>query len=101
MNTLPCIYLTHRDPDYWSDPDKFMPERFLNGTEKSFTYFPFGHGIRRCIGAAFAQYEMKIIIAQIMLNLDLSLTDNYKAVFERRGPVFDPSRGLPVIVNKR
>ena len=97
----PCIYLTHRDPDYWSDPDKFMPERFLNGAEKPFTYFPFGHGIRRCIGAAFAQYEMKIIITQIMLKLDLSLTDNYRAAFERRGPVFAPSRGLPVIVNKR
>lgn len=96
----PCLYLTHRDPDYWDKPDQFMPERFINTTEKPFTYFPFGHGIRRCIGAAFAQYEMKIIIAQIMLNLDLALADNYKAAFERRGPVFAPSHGLPVLVNK-
>ena len=94
----PCIYLTHRDPEYWDEPDTFMPERFLNTTEKPFTYFPFGHGIRRCIGAAFAQYEMKIIIAKILLNRDLSLPSNYIADFERSGPVFSPSGGLPVVV---
>lgn len=92
----PCIYLTHRDPDYWAEPQRFMPERFLDSTEKPFTYFPFGFGIRRCIGAAFAQYEMKIIIAQILLSVDLELEANYTTKPERRGPVFSPGKNLPV-----
>ena len=48
----PSIYLAHRDPDVWHDPDKFMPERFLNSSETPYTYIPFGGGVRRCIGAA-------------------------------------------------
>lgn len=95
---FPCIYLAHRDPDYWSEPDKFIPERFLNSTEIPYTYLPFGGGIRRCIGAAFAQYEMKIIMAQILLHADLELKENYVPEMVRKGAVFAPSHGLPVIV---
>ena len=94
----PCMYLAHHDSENWTEPHKFMPERFLNSTENPYTYLPFGSGIRRCIGAAFAQYEMKIIIAQILIHLELKLQDNYLAKPERKGPVIAPSGGLPVIV---
>ena len=97
---FPSIYLAHRDPENWSDPDKFIPERFLNSTEKPYTYLPFGGGIRRCIGAAFAQYEMKIIIAQIMLHAELSLIENYVPKMIRKGAVIAPSKGLPVHIKK-
>ena len=96
----PCIYLAHRDPQSWSEPDKFMPERFLNSSNTPYTYLPFGSGIRRCIGAAFAQYEMKIIIGQILLHSELELKENYRLKFERKGIVIAPSQGLPVVVKK-
>ena len=75
-----------------------MPERFLDSTDKPYTYLPFGSGIRRCIGAAFAQYQMKIIIAEIFLHAELELKAGYTTKLERRGVVISPSRGLPVIV---
>lgn len=96
---VPAIYLAHRDPDNWVNPDKFMPERFLNSKETPYTYLPFGGGIRRCIGAAFAQYEMKTIIAQILLHTELALKNSYLAKFERKGLVIVPSDGMPVIKN--
>ena len=95
---LPCMYLTHHDPENWTEPHKFIPERFLSSTENPYTHLPFGSGIRRCIGAAFAQYEMKIIIAQILMHIELKLKDNYTTKLERKGPVFGPAGGLPVFV---
>lgn len=95
---LPCIYLAHRDPDVWSEPNQFIPERFLNTADTPYTYLPFGSGIRRCIGAAFAQYEMKIIIAQILLHAELELKENYVAKLKRKGAVIAPSQGLPVVM---
>ena len=77
-----------------------MPERFINSTENPYSYLPFGSGIRRCIGAAFAQYEMKIIIAQILLHVELEFKENYIAKPVRKGPVFAPSGGVPVIIKK-
>ena len=59
----PCIYLTHRSPDLWGEPEVFDPTRFLGGRADPYTFFPFGGGVRHCVGAAFATYEMKIILA--------------------------------------
>lgn len=95
---IPCIYLAHHDPDVWHEPEKFMPERFLNGSKIPSTYLPFGSGIRRCIGSAFAHYEMKIIIAQIFLRTKLHLRKKYISTIKNKGVVTIPSRGLPVIV---
>ncbi len=54
-----------------------------------------------CIGTSFAQYEMKLIIAEIMLHLNLELVDNYTASFKRSGPIFAPSHGMPIRVNRK
>lgn len=97
---LPCIYLAHRDPKIWAEPDKFMPERFLNSATVPFTYLPFGSGIRRCIGAAFAHHEIKIILAQIFLHAELGLKENYKPKMKMRGVVAAPSGGVPVVIKK-
>ena len=58
----PCIYLAHRRPEVYPDPAEFRPERFLERPAETYSWIPFGGGIRRCIGAAFAQYEMKIVL---------------------------------------
>ncbi len=94
----PAIYLAHHDTDNWVDPDKFIPERFLSSKETPYTYLPFGGGTRRCIGAAFAQYEMKTIIVQILLQTELKLKESYVAKLVRKGLVIMPSDGMPVEV---
>ena len=58
----PCIYLAHRRPEVYPEPAEFRPERFLESTPDAYSWIPFGGGIRRCIGAAFAQYEMKVVL---------------------------------------
>jgi cytochrome P450 len=62
----PCIYLTNRNSRAYQRPDEFMPERFLGRTPETFAWIPFGGGIRRCIGAAFAQFEMKAILRTVL-----------------------------------
>ncbi len=96
----PCIYLTHRRPDLWPDPRKFNPDRFLTGKVDPYAFFPFGGGIRRCIGAAFATYQMKIVLAEILARVELKPVAGYTARLERRSIAFAPSEGLPVIATR-
>jgi cytochrome P450 len=65
----PCIYLTNRNPRIYEDPQAFRPERFLEDGPETFSWIPFGGGIRRCIGASFAQVEMKLILGTILSEL--------------------------------
>jgi cytochrome P450 len=69
------IYLTHRHPRYWPEPDAFCPERFEPARRAAltpFTYLPFGGGPRFCIGAAMAQVELKVVLARLLQQFDLS-----------------------------
>jgi cytochrome P450 len=61
-------YVTHRHPDFWDEPDRFMPERFLPGNMASrprFAYYPFGGGARKCVGNSFALMEAQLVIATV------------------------------------
>ena len=71
-----AIALTHLDPRLYPDPRCFRPERFLARTYTPFEYLPFGGGARRCIGAAFAVYEMKIVLGSILAQNRLGLVDD-------------------------
>lgn len=93
----PCIYLTHRLPDLWSDAEEFKPERFLARRVDPYTFFPFGGGVRYCIGAAFANYEMKIVLARVLSRVELRAHPHYRVRTVRRGVTFAPSGGVPVI----
>jgi len=88
-----CIYLAHRNPDVYPDPDAFRPERFLDGQPDPASYLPFGGGIRRCIGAAFAIYEMKIVLATILAHTDLELENHRALKIQRRAITFWPEGG--------
>ncbi len=58
----PALYLVGRRPEIYPDPERFSPERFLAGAPGTYTWIPFGGGVRRCLGAAFAQYEMETVL---------------------------------------
>jgi cytochrome P450 family 135 len=93
------IMLVQYDPElYPPDPEVFRPERFLDGAPEPYTWIPFGGGVRRCLGAAFAQLEMKVVISAILsrARLRASRPAGEKARF--RGVTLLPSRGGEAVV---
>ena len=97
----PCIHLAHRRAESWPEPDRFRPERFLGAKVDPYAWFPFGGGIRRCLGMAFAMYEMKIVVGVMLLRarLRLATDDPFKVV--RRTVTLTPAGGLPVVLEER
>ena len=97
----PCIFLTHRRPDLWDEPTAFKPNRFLGKRPSPNEFFPFGGGPRACLGAAFATFEMKIVLARILARTDLRAVPGYRARIVRRGITFAPSEGMPIVIERR
>ena len=97
VGVAPCIYLAHHNPDIWPEPDTFNPDRFLATRVSPYEFFPFGGGIRHCIGAAFALYEMKIVLAQVLSRASLRIAPGRRVRLVRRGITFAPSGGMPVV----
>ena len=95
------IYGTHHRPDLWPDPEHFQPERFLAARPSPNTFFPFGGGVRRCLGAAFATYELKIVLAEVVSRVDLRIAPGYRMRPVLRAITVAPSRGVPVVVERR
>ena len=96
---VPCVYLTHRRSDVYPDPTRFYPERFLGVKIDPYAWFPFGGGVRRCLGMAFALYEMKIILATVFAKAHL-LAEGKPERIVRRGPTFAPSGGGRVVLSE-
>lgn len=97
------IYLSHRDLRYWSDPERFDPERFdkaLHPAPPAFAYVPFGGGPRNCIGAAFAQVEAKVALARILQRFDLTLL-NGDEIRPSMGATLEPQPGVRMRVRRR
>jgi cytochrome P450 len=65
VSAAPCIYLMHRRPDVYPEPNAFRPERFLERPAGTYTWIPFGGGVRRCLGASFALFEMATVLRVI------------------------------------
>lgn len=93
---VPCIYLAQRDPAQYPEPTHFRPERFLDARPGPHVYLPFGGGARRCIGMAFAQHEMKIVLAAILRRTELEPRPGPPPSIGRRGVVWAPRGGVPV-----
>jgi cytochrome P450 family 135 len=79
---LPAIAVLHARPDLYESPEEFRPERFLDGGAESYAWIPFGGGVRRCIGASFAQVEMRTVLREVLKRVRL------------RAPSQRPERGL-------
>ncbi len=90
-----CIYLLHQNPGLYPDPRTFNPNRFLETTFKPYEYLPFGGGNRRCIGAAFAQFELKWVLATLLTQHRFELMPTKQIVQpRRRGVTFAPNQDL-------
>ncbi len=92
------IYLAQRRPEVYPDPTRFDPTRFLGKKLSPSEFFPFGGGMRRCIGMSFALYEMRIVLARIFERVQLSLASPRPVRPERRSITLMPSEGLIVRV---
>ena len=93
---IASVYLVHRDPEVYPDPEAFRPERFLEGQPDGASYFPFGGGVRRCTGAAFAMYEMKIVLGTMLALCDLELAQRSPVRAVRRAVTLWPRGGTRV-----
>jgi cytochrome P450 len=93
----PSIYLVHRRPELWPEPTRFRPARFLDGAPEPFSWIPFGGGVRRCVGAAFAALELREVLRAVGERLALAPDRAAGERMVRRGVVLAPSRGGTVV----
>jgi cytochrome P450 len=100
-DVTPAIWLTHTRADVYPEPYAFKPERFLDGGPDTYGWIPFGGGIRRCIGASFAEFEMRIVLREVLTRCDLRKANPAPEKTGRRNITLSPKDGTPVVVSAR
>jgi cytochrome P450 len=98
IRVYPAIAVVHHREDLYPAPNEFRPERFLDGATESYSWLPFGGGIRRCIGAALAQAEMAEVIRTVVTRVDLRPQRAKPDPVVIRGVTLVPQHGTPVVV---
>jgi cytochrome P450 len=98
---LAAIYMTHTNPQTYPDPFAFIPERFLDGGPDTYGWVPFGGGTRRCLGAAFAQLELRVALHTIFERVRLEPADPNPERMARRNVTLSPPNGARVIAVAR
>ena len=97
----PCIYLVHRRRDLYPQPASFRPERFLGSEAETYSWIPFGGGMRRCLGASFATFEMQVVLSTILTRLRLKAASSRPERVRRRSIVLAPNHGARAVLTER
>ncbi len=100
-DVTPAIWLAHTRPDVYPEPLRFRPERFLEGSPQPYTWIPFGGGVRRCLGAAFAEFEMRVVLREVLSRCELRSVRSAPERIARRNITFSPRHGTPVVLESR
>jgi cytochrome P450 len=96
---VPNAYLIHHDPTIYPEPYAFRPERFLEESPGTYTWIPFGGGRRRCLGAAFATVEMKVVLrAVLQRSTPRAAGDGRLELSRRRSITLSPRGGAEVVL---
>ena len=95
---VPSIHLIHRDPQIYPEPERFLPERFLDDPPGTYTWIPFGGGVRRCLGAAFAQFEMSVVLRELVRRHEVLPADQKSERPFRRAITETPRHDAEVIL---
>jgi cytochrome P450 len=97
-DVTPAIWLAHTRAQEYAEPYAFRPERFLDRPPATYTWLPFGGGVRRCIGAAFAELEMRTVLDEVLTRFDVSPASRRRERVARRNVTFSPRHGTRVVV---
>jgi cytochrome P450 len=98
----PSIAVIHARPDSFVGPKEFRPERFLeDDPPDTYTWIPFGGGTRRCLGASFALFEMRVVIRRVIERTALDAVGPRPERVERRGITMVPKKGTRVLLRER
>jgi cytochrome P450 len=98
---MPAIYLAHTREDVYADAYAFKPERFLDGGPETYSWIPFGGGTRRCIGGAFAQFEMRVVLSTVLRRAELRPATDRPERVVRRNVTLSPRNGTPAVLAGR
>jgi cytochrome P450 len=98
---LVSIYLMHRDEALFPDARRFDPDRFASGRPDTYEWIPFGGGVRRCIGAAFAHMEMNVVLRTLLRDFTLEPTIDRGERWHSRGVAYCPAKGGRAVVRRR
>jgi len=97
----PCVYLIHRDEDVYPNPRSFVPERFLERPPGTYTWIPFGGGVRRCLAASYAELEMKRVVRTVLGEVTLHPVDADSERVTRSAISFSPDKRARVVAEPR
>jgi cytochrome P450 len=99
VTVAPNVYLVHRNPEIYPEPDAFSPERFLEHPPGTYTWIPFGGGVRRCLGAAFAQFEMAVVLKELVKRREIRPVDPKPERIFRRAITETPRHNARVVLD--
>jgi len=98
---MASTYLAHTRPDVYPEPYRFRPERFLEGAPSTFAWIPFGGGTRRCLGASFATFEMRVVLRTLIEQASLRPAYERPELMVRRNVTIAPRDGVRAVLESR